>query len=144
MTVDDRVEAARKFLLRLLLASRLTREEVDRRLGWSRGATSRLLTGNAKLTYRHILQILEVANFAPDHFFSTLHGREASAARGAVRLMVLRTLFDLAGGAWPGPVPAAESAAAPADLDIDALEAKIESAIRQVLRGDAPEDPDSP
>ena len=143
MTVDERVEAARKFLLRLILASRITREEIDRRLGWSRGATSRLLTGNAKLTYRHILEILGVLKVDPYFFFSTLHRRETNAAQGAVRAMVLRTLFEFAGGTWPGPGAPAENTDAAADLDAEALNAKIESAVRQVLRGDAPEDPES-
>jgi transcriptional regulator with XRE-family HTH domain len=142
VTVDERVEAARRFLLRLILASRITREEIDRRLGWSRGATSRLLTGNAKLTYRHILLLLGVLNVTPDFFFSTLHGRGSRAARrGAVRLVDLGALVELIGGVWPPPAP--PEAAGDVEVDRDELEAQIESAVRQILRGDSPEDPDS-
>jgi hypothetical protein len=51
-----------------------TRQEVDDRLGFGRGYTSRLLTGNCKLLYRHVLGILEAIGIAPEFYFRVLHG----------------------------------------------------------------------
>jgi len=74
-TLDERVEAARKLLEKLIDATGWTRQELDEKLGLSHGYLSRLLTGNTKLTYRHILLILDAIELEPGFFFGTLHPR---------------------------------------------------------------------
>ncbi len=81
MAVEPYEAAAVRLLSVLIQLTGWTRQEVDERLGFSRGYTSRLLTGNCKLLYRHVLLILEAIGVAPAHYFEVLHGTGPLAAR---------------------------------------------------------------
>lgn len=81
MAVEPYEEAAVRLLSALIQLTGWTRQEVDQRLGFSRGYTSRLLTGNCKLLYRHVLLILEAIGIAPALYFEVLHGTGPVAAR---------------------------------------------------------------
>lgn len=81
MPVEPYEEAAVRLLSVLIQLTGWTRQEVDERLGFSRGYTSRLLTGNCKLLYRHVLLILDAIGVSPALYFEVLHGTAPLAAR---------------------------------------------------------------
>jgi hypothetical protein len=81
MAADPFEKAAVRLLSVLIQLTGWTRQEVDDRLGFGRGYTSRLLTGNCKLLYRHVLAILEAIGIAPAFYFDVLHGTGPVAGR---------------------------------------------------------------
>lgn len=67
-------KAALRLLSVLIELTGSNRQEIDERLGFSRGYTSRLLTGNCKLLYRHVLSILDTIGISAELYFGVLHG----------------------------------------------------------------------
>ncbi len=66
-------KAAVRLLALLIKLSGWTRRRLDAHLGYSVGYMSRLLTGNTKLLYTHILEILNTIGLEPARFFDVLH-----------------------------------------------------------------------
>jgi transcriptional regulator with XRE-family HTH domain len=70
---EDYEKAARRLLVLLIRVTGWTQRRLDRQLGYSVGYVSRLLTGNTKLLYTHILEILKAIGVEPARFFEVLH-----------------------------------------------------------------------
>lgn len=70
---EDYEKAAVRLLGILIRITGWTQRRLDRRLGYSLGYMSRLLTGNTKLLYTHILEILNAIGIEPARFFAVLH-----------------------------------------------------------------------
>jgi transcriptional regulator with XRE-family HTH domain len=69
MTTDEQVENLTRLLGGLIRVSGQTRQMVERRLGWSGGYLSRLLSGDIDLKVRHVLLICEALAVEPGEFF---------------------------------------------------------------------------
>ena len=70
---EDYEKAALRLLVLLIRVTGWTQRRLDRHLGYSVGYISRLLTGNTKLLYAHILDILKAIGVEPARFFEVLH-----------------------------------------------------------------------
>jgi transcriptional regulator with XRE-family HTH domain len=73
MSQEEYERAALKLLGLLIQVTGWTRRRLDARLGFAQGYLSRLLTGNTKLLYTHILAILAEVEIEPAQFFAVLH-----------------------------------------------------------------------
>jgi transcriptional regulator with XRE-family HTH domain len=111
---DER--AALKLLSALVQVTGWTRSDLDQRLGFAGGYTSRLLTGNTKLLYVHVLMILDAIGIERSFFFSTLSPRSSSPRE---MLAALQELQRHAEGAAAAPPP---------------VEERIRQAVETVLR----------
>lgn len=74
MDLKDQGQAALMLLSSLIRVRGWSRNALDRELGFRTGYLSRLLLGNTKLLYEHILLILEAIDIEPSFFFNCLHG----------------------------------------------------------------------
>jgi len=72
-STEDYEKAALRLLVLLIRITGWTQRRLDRHLGYSLGYMSRLLTGNARLLYSHILEILGAIGVEPARFFAVLH-----------------------------------------------------------------------
>lgn len=72
-TSEDYERAARQLLALLIRISGWTQRRLDSHLGYSVGHVSRLLTGNTRLLYSHILDLLGAIEVEPVSFFDVLH-----------------------------------------------------------------------
>jgi len=129
---DEALQAARTLLRRLIQAQGFTLGEIDAKLHYARGYVSRLIHGQARLTYQHILSIMKSIELEPALFFSTLHPYSSQPpAELAAGLRELRTLFDRVLPPAGEASPLATPLAAVSDQDLDA---RIEAAVRTVRR----------
>lgn len=126
--VEGDVKAALGMLHRLIAATGFTHQQIDRMLGLGRGYTSRLLAGQFKLTYSHILEILYTIGVEPSVFFAAIHGERQRRER-VDRQEIYSVLEEL--GIVPKGVQAKVSRA-PGRLEEERL-ARIEAAINEVL-----------
>ena len=89
MTTDEQVEGLTRLLGGLIRVSGQTRQALERRLGWSAGYLSRLLSGDIDLKMRHVLMICEALAVEPGEFFRMAypgpHGFEAGWRAAAPR-----------------------------------------------------------
>lgn len=132
-STEAALEAARTLLRRLIQAQGLTLGEVDAKLQFARGYVSRLVHGQARLTYQHILDIMEAIEVDPSRFFSTLHPYPVSPPRELeAGLRELRSVFDRV--LPPVQEPAAAHEAPPPGFSDQSLQERIESAVRAVRR----------
>lgn len=127
--MDEKVAAARLLLERLILARGWTRQDVDRKLGLGDGYTSRLLAGGFKLTYAHMLQILEAIGVEPELYFQTLHGNRRRSPQ-ALLIEDLRAALAAVGGAKAPPARQEE----PARDEVAELEERMLQAIEHLYR----------
>ena len=63
-----------------LLRSRFTQRDVERRVGFSRGYVSQLLSGAVELKYWHLMAILNALELDPSEFFGELFPRHRHPA----------------------------------------------------------------
>lgn len=68
--LDAQLRWMEQVLAAVIRASGLTRQGVEKELGWSSGYLSKLLGGQVELRPRHILAVLAVAKMEPADFFS--------------------------------------------------------------------------
>ena len=129
--IDQDEEAVRLLLRRMITGSGWTLQQIDDRLGLARGYMCRLLGGSMRLTFRHILLILQLIDIQPGEFFQGVY----SARREAPGRLRIEDLQALAGKARKASAGAARSPAARAEqpLDPDELERKITTVVYQVL-----------
>jgi transcriptional regulator with XRE-family HTH domain len=129
---DEILEAARTLIRRLIQAQGLTLGEIDAKLNYARGYVSRLIHGQARLTYKHILDITEAIEVNPALFFSTLHPYPAAPPRELeAGLRELRAVFDRVLPPVKDPAPPPE---VPSGFSAQNLQERIESAVRTVRR----------
>ena len=127
-----RLDAARQFLRRLIQAQGITLQDLDKRLGFTRGYVSRLLHGETRLTYQHILEILEAIDIDPSIYFSTLHPqRQHRREPEALRIEELRELVSQLHRILPAAEESIPALAPPASEED--VEARIQDAVREVL-----------
>lgn len=129
---DRHLDAARQFLRRLIQAQGITLQDLDKRLGFTRGYVSRLLHGETHLTYQHILQILEAIEIDPSVYFATLHPqRRQRREPEALHIEELRELVHRLHRILPAAgEPDRPVAAPPSEEDV---ETRIQEAVRTVL-----------
>jgi len=106
----------------LIKRERLSQNEVERRLGWSKGSLSRLLSGKRGLEIRHLLQVLEVIKVTPQEFYGLVHPPVAPASLASA------VMVEIAGdgGSLPPMV-------LPPRLTAEELDVRIEEALRRVF-----------
>jgi transcriptional regulator with XRE-family HTH domain len=110
----------------LLASKELTRREVEVRLGWSRGALSKLLQGKNELKVRSLLDILNAIGVAPLDFYTLVHG--AADARPAEAPIASRILTS-----FGSPEREVGRLTLPRDIGRDELEDLIETVVRRIL-----------
>ena len=133
---NPQVVAARKALERFIRGTGWKLQEIDAKLGYTRGWVSRILRGEIRLTYGYILDILGVIGVAPHLFFLTLHPSPVPRQRpvtpltgdfvAETRAIAERVLAVLPPPADPGR----------AELEVegdDELAARLSEAVRHVL-----------
>jgi hypothetical protein len=129
---EDELDAARRLLRHLIRVQEVNLQDLDKRFGYTRGYVSRLLHGDTRLTYQHVLQILKAIDVEPALYFSTLHPqRQLRRQAEAERIEELRTLIGRLGRLLPIAGEVEVLAPTPsADEDIDT---RIQEAVRTVL-----------
>lgn len=70
---DDPVEPVLRLLSRLVHEAGYSRRSLDRELGYSRGQSNLILTGQQYLRYQNILDILSALGIEPKDFFALLY-----------------------------------------------------------------------
>jgi transcriptional regulator with XRE-family HTH domain len=129
--IQGDVKAALRLLDNLAYAKGLTKQDLDRALGATRGYASRVLSGETRLTYEAILRILEVLGLDPSLFFDTLHRKRRPAPAGSFRQREDRT-DEIWRRRGLGEVPLAEQLE-PRRREHSALDLRILEAVRFVL-----------
>jgi len=79
--IEDELRRYTAALAALLKERRFTGRELDRRLGWEQGNTTRLLRGKRELRVGQILAILKVLEVEPLAFYTSVHGDRSLATR---------------------------------------------------------------
>jgi transcriptional regulator with XRE-family HTH domain len=125
------VKAALRLLDNLVYAKGLTKQDLDRALHATRGYSSRVLSGETRLTYETILRILDVLGLDPTLFFDTLHHKRQPAPAGYLRRREDRT-DDIWRRRGLGEVPRAEQLE-PRRREHSDLDLRILEAVRLVL-----------
>jgi plasmid maintenance system antidote protein VapI len=131
-STDEALKAARTLLRRLIQAQGFTLGEIDAKLHFARGYVSRLIHGQARLTYQHILTIMAAIGVDPALFFSTLHPYPSQpSAELAAGLRELRTVFDRV---LPPVAEVSPLAAVPSGVSERDIDDRIDAAVRAVRR----------
>lgn len=125
------VQAALRLLDSLIYASGLTKQDLDKAVGASRGFISRILAGDTRLTYETLLRILAVLGIERTLFFDTLHRKHRPAPGGYFRQREDRT-DEIWRRRGFGEVPFAQ-ALEPRRRDHTDLDLRILEAVRHVL-----------
>ena len=111
----------RDFLDEALSAARLSRNEVDQKLGLARGETGRILRGQRRLTVRHVFMLAGMAGMDAEQALERYQRRRAEKRR-AVELMRRHA---------PKPSPDLEPSALP--VDIERFQQLITAAVEEVF-----------
>jgi transcriptional regulator with XRE-family HTH domain len=127
----DDIEAARLLLRRLIRAQGLTLQEIDAKLQYARGYLSRIVNGETRLTYQHILDILRAIDVPPSLYFTTLHPPAPRPSAEQPLLQELRAVLDRLLPSLPPPANPPEPLPTISDDD---LQARIDAAVRAVRR----------
>jgi hypothetical protein len=132
---NPQVIAARKALERFIRGTGWKLQEIDAKLGYTRGWVSRVLHGDIRLTYEYILDILGVIGVAPHLFFLTLHPSTVPRRRpvtpvGGDFVAETRALAERLLSMLPPEAAAQPELRVESD---DELEARLSEAVRLVL-----------
>jgi hypothetical protein len=132
MAAQEDVTAALKLLDNLIYASGRTKQDLDRKLGFSRGYLSRVLAGETRLTYELMLVVVDELGMDRAAFFNLLH-QKRPARREAPAGWADDAWQQLGYGEAPPAGTTVEPVRPPAPLDLRILEA-----VRQVLAQQTP------
>jgi len=106
----------------LIRRSQAKKVDLERRLGWSRGALTKLLRGRQKLAVGHLLALLDVLDVDPLAFYTLVHGVEKRQGNE----MLGEKVFALLG-------PAGTPLVLPRFLSDEDLDRRIRDAVEQAL-----------
>lgn len=110
----------RDFLDAALRTARLSRNEVDQKLGLARGETGRILRGQRRLTVRHVFMLAGMAGMDPREALDRYQRRQAEKRRA----------MELLRRHAPKPSPDLEPAL---PVDIERLQQLITAAVEEVF-----------
>jgi transcriptional regulator with XRE-family HTH domain len=130
MTSPDQIEQLARVLKVLLRFSKVQNQEIEKRLGFSGGYMSRLLSGKIDIKISHILDIAEILRIHPHELFAIAFPQTASGPSPGLHHMqqVLPHLLPASLG------PAAAEPPAPPALDLERLHQKLEADFSEVLK----------
>ena len=121
---EERLQAEeaemRDFLDESLRAARLSRNEVDQKLGLARGETGRILRGQRRLTVRHVFMLAGMAGMDAEKALDRYQRRRAEK----------RLAAELLRRHAPEPSPDLEPAL---PVDIERLQQLITAAVEEVF-----------
>jgi hypothetical protein len=126
MTADEQVEGFTRLLSTLIRVSGHTKQTLERKLGWSGGYLSRLLSGVIDLKMRHVVLICEALDIEPGELFRMAYPRRplAGGRPDAAPSRNLLEMFRRAGRAGPPPPP---------PLSDEELDRRIRASLTKIL-----------
>jgi len=125
---DDQIQSLVSLLKTLIRFSPTNNREIEKRLGFSGGYLSRLLSGRIEIKIQHVLAILDLIGLHPHEFFSM-----AFPADRKEPSPLLRHLEKV----MPQLVPSAMAASvapAPAPVDLRSLQRTVEEQSLEAIR----------
>ena len=125
---DDQTQGLVSLLKTLIRFSQTNNREIEKRLGFSGGYLSRLLSGKIEIKIQHILAILELIELEPHEFFAM-----AFPADRKEPSPLLRHLQKV----MPQLVPSTMAAAvtpAPPSVDVKKLQKAVEEKSLEAIR----------
>jgi transcriptional regulator with XRE-family HTH domain len=128
MHVDEQVESFTRLLGTLIRVSGHTKQTLERKLGWSGGYLSRLLSGAIDLKMRHVVLICEALDIEPGELFRMAYPKRplAGARPDAAMSRDLLEMVRRAGHAGPPPPP-------PPPLSDEELDRRIRASLTKIL-----------
>jgi transcriptional regulator with XRE-family HTH domain len=138
MTADEQVEGFTRLLGTLIRVSGHTKQTLERKLGWSGGYLSRLLSGGIDLKMRHVVLICDALAMDPGELFRMAYPKRPLEGRAPAQQdsALSRDLLEMVRRASPaGPPPPP-----PAPLSDDELDRRIRASLVKILgeMGSAP------
>jgi len=128
MTSEKQTERLMQVLRLLLRFSKLLNRDIEKKLGFSQGYLSRLLSGKIDIKISHILDLAAVLELHPYELFAiALPPAVPGPSRGLRQLQ--RIMPHLVPSAIVGPLPLN-----PPALDLRELQRKLEAGFSEFLR----------
>jgi|GEM_PF-1900209 len=126
---DAKTEQLARVLKLLIRFSKIQNQELEKKLGFSGGYMSRLLSGRIDIKISHVLDIAETLGMLPQEIFSIAFPATSPGPSPGLR-NVHKMLPHLVP---PAMAPAAPPAPAPPPFDVEKLHRKLEDSLTETL-----------
>jgi transcriptional regulator with XRE-family HTH domain len=136
--IDDEVRRFARLLEAAVKLSKMSAQQLDRKLGLAQGTLNRIFNGKIELKLRHIFMVCEALGYQPKRFFELAFDEEPQVGPTSAAEQIHSVLHRLGAGGSRllAPAPFAESE----------LDARIEAALRRlgVVKAEPPESENLP
>jgi len=128
MTSEGQTEQLARVLKILLRSAKIQNQEIEKKLGFSGGYMSRLLSGKIDIKISHVLDLAAILDLWPHELFAiVLPPARSGPSRG---LQNIKKVLPHVVPAWLVPPDPAQ----PPRLDLGELHHKLEDGFNEVLR----------
>jgi hypothetical protein len=128
MASEDQIEQLSRVLKILLRFAKIQNQEVEKKLGFSGGYMSRLLSGKIDIKLSHVLDLAAILDLQPHELFAVAFPQTQTGPSPGLQ-RVQKMLPHLVPASLTPPAPPQ-----PARLDLDTLHHKLEAGFTEVLR----------
>jgi transcriptional regulator with XRE-family HTH domain len=123
--IDDEVRRFARLLEAAVRLSKMSAQQLDRKLGLAQGTLNRIFNGKIELKLRHIFMVCEALGYQPKRFFELAFADEPQAGPASPAEQIHSVLHRLGAGGSRLLVPAEP-------LVESELDARIEAALRRL------------